>query len=260
MQSYPLYDAREQKTEPSRKSVKLDCYLCAEKNAPCVLILPGGSYSIISDHNEGKPPALYFQEKGCNAFVLWYRVKAAARYPHPMQDTARAIQFIRSHAADWHIDVGRLALVGFSAGGHLAAFFAAEHSLFDTEYQGTVYGVRPSAVVLSYPVITMGKDTHALSRRRLLGLFSGKAEQNAASVEKLVGADYPPTFLWHNRDDQSVPYCNSVLLHDALTKQGVRSELHLFESGGHGIGLAEGTDAAGWIDLAYAFLQSVWEK
>ena len=113
-------------------------------------------------------------------------------------------------------------------------------------------------MVLCYPVVTMGKLTHAVSRRRLLGLFSGRTEQNAASVERRVTENYPPTFVWHNKDDRSVPYENSVMLKNALDEKGVRCELHLYEHGGHGIGLAEGTDAAGWIDDAFAFLQSVF--
>ena len=104
----------------------------------------------------------------------------------------------------------------------------------------------------------MGKLTHAVSRRRFLGLFSGQNEQNAASVEKRVTENYPPTFVWHNKDDQSVPYENSVMLASALGEKGVRCDLHLYEHGGHGIGLATGTDAEGWMDDAFAFLQSVF--
>lgn len=259
MRSYPLYTEREIKVTPKRKTVKLEAYLVGG-HAPSVLILPGGAYSMVSDFNEGKPFAEEFNKRGCNAFVLWYRVGAAARYPAPMQDVARAIQFIKSHAAEWKIDPARIALMGSSAGGHLAAFFAAEYKRFDTEYNGTVYGLKPSAVVLCYPVITMGELTHKVSRQRLLGFFSGKPEQNAASVERQVTSEYPPTFLWHNKDDQSVDCRNSEMLYEALRKNGVPCELHLYETGGHGIGLAEGKDAQGWFDLAFTFLQGVFDK
>lgn len=257
MQSYPLYTKNEIKVTPSKKQVKLDRYTVGN-SAPSVLILPGGAYSIVSDFNEGKPIAEYFKAHGYNAFVLWYRVGAAARYPAPFEDVARAMQFIHSHAADWHLDSTKLALMGSSAGGHLAALFSVDYKMFEEEYQGATYGLKPAAVVLSYPVITMGKLTHAVSRRRLLGLLSGHTEQDLASVEKRVGENYPPTFLWHNKDDQSVPYENSVMLKEALDKKGVRCDLHLYEHGGHGIGLATGTDAEGWIDDAFAFLQSVF--
>lgn len=257
MQSYPLYTKNEIKVTPSKKKVKLDCYLFGS-NAPSVLILPGGAYSFVSDSNEGKPIAEYFQAHGYNAFVLWYRVGAAARYPAPLEDVARAMQFIRSHTADWHLDSKKLALTGSSAGGHLAALFSVDYKMFEEEYRGATYGLKPTALVLSYPVITMGKLTHAVSRRRLLGILSGRTEQNLASVEKRVGGAYPPAFLWHNKDDQSVPYENSVMFKNALDEKGVRCDLHLYEHGGHGIGLAEGTDAEGWIDDAFAFLQSVF--
>ena len=257
MQSYPLYTKNEIKVTPSKKQVKLDRYTVGN-SAPSVLILPGGAYSIVSDFNEGKPIAEYFKAHGYNAFVLWYRVGAAARYPAPFEDVARAMQFIRSHAADWHLDSTKLALMGSSAGGHLAALFSVDYKMFEEEYQGATYGLKPAAVVLSYPVITMGKLTHAVSRRRLLGLLSGHTEQDLASVEKRVGENYPPTFLWHNKDDQSVPYENSTMLNNALDEKGVRCDLHLYEHGGHGIGLATGTDAEGWIDDAFAFLQSVF--
>lgn len=257
MQSYPLYTKNEIKVTPSKKQVKLDRYTVGN-SAPSVLILPGGAYSIVSDFNEGKPIAEYFKAHGYNAFVLWYRVGAAARYPAPFEDVARAMQFIHSHAADWHLDSTKLALMGSSAGGHLAALFSVDYKMFEEEYQGATYGLKPAAVVLSYPVITMGKLTHAVSRRRLLGLLSGHTEQDLASVEKRVGENYPPTFLWHNKDDQSVPYENSTMLKNALDEKGVRCDLHLYEHGGHGIGLATGTDAEGWIDDAFAFLQSVF--
>lgn len=259
MRSYPLYTKREIKVTPKRKTVKLEAYLVGG-HAPSVLILPGGAYSIVSDFNEGKPFAEEFNKRGYNAFVLWYRVGAAARYPAPMQDVARAMQFIKSHAVEWEIDPAKIALMGSSAGGHLAAFFAAEYDRFDTEYNGALYGLKPSAVVLCYPVITMGELTHKVSRRRLLGAFSGKTEQNAASVERRVTSEYPPTFLWHNKDDQSVDCRNSEKMAEALRKNGVPCELHLYETGGHGIGLAKGKDAQGWFDLAFTFLQGVFNK
>lgn len=257
METHLLYDKKECKVTPNKKAVRLDCYVVGN-HAPSVLILPGGAYSMVSDFNEGKPFAEYFNAHGYNAFVLWYRVGAAARYPAPMEDVARAMQFIRSHTVDWALDSQNLALMGSSAGGHLAAFFSVEYDYFNKEYNGVLYGIQPSAVVLCYPVITMGKLTHAVSRRRFLGLLSGRNEQSVASVEKRVTENYPPTFVWHNKDDQSVPYENSVMLKNALDEKGVRCDLHLYEHGGHGIGLAAGTDAEGWIDDAFAFLQSVF--
>lgn len=259
MQTYNLYDKIECRAEPARKKVRLDAYTVG-KNAPSVLILPGGAYNMISDSNEGKPIAESLQARGYNAFVLWYRVGAAARYPAPMLDVARAMQFLQSRTDEFGVEENRIALLGSSAGGHLAAYFGAQYKLFARKYEGEDYPLRPAALVLSYPVITMGKLTHALSRRRLLGLFSGKKEQAAASVEQLVSAEYPPTFLWHNKDDASVDYRNSQMLADALEQYGVPHELHLYPTGGHGIGLAKGKDAEGWLDQAFSFLQRSMEE
>lgn len=257
MQTFSLYTEREIKVEPARKHVKLD-YYPGEKNAPAVLILPGGAYSMISDFNEGKPFAERFQALGYHAFVLHYRVGFAARYPAPLQDVARALQFVKSRAEQFGLLKDKIALVGSSAGGHLAAFFAAIYSRFEKTYNGAEYSLKPSVLVLCYPVITMGELTHKVSRKRLLGILTGKADREAASVERLVTSDYPPVFVWHNKDDGSVDYHNTELLCDALEKNGVRFEKHLYETGGHGIGLAEGKDAEGWFEKAAAFLQGVF--
>ena len=258
METHALYSKREIKENPQKKAVRLDAYLVGA-HAPSVLILPGGAYSMVSDFNEGKPFAEEFLARQYNAFVLWYRVGAAARFPAPMEDVARALQYMKSHAIEWELDPAKIALMGSSAGGHLAAYFAAAHKRFDVPYQGVVYGLKPAAVALCYPVITMGELTHKVSRRRLLGILSGSTEQNAASVERLVTADYPPTFLWHNRDDTSVDYRNSVYMRDALQKNGVQHELRLYETGGHGVGLAKGLKAEGWFDAAFAFLKNVFD-
>ena len=257
MQTFSLYTEREIKVEPARKQVKLDCYP-GEKGAPAVLILPGGAYSMISDFNEGKPFAERFQALGYHAFVLHYRVGFAARYPAPLQDVARALQFIKSRAEKFELCEEKIALVGSSAGGHLAAFFTVLHQHFETTYNGAEYSLKPSALVLCYPVITMGELTHKVSRKRLLGVLTGKADREAASVERHIPADYPPVFVWHNKDDQSVDYRNTELLCEALEKNGVPFEKHLYETGGHGIGLAEGKDAEGWFQKAAAFLQNIF--
>lgn len=257
MESFALYDKYDCRVEPARKKVRLDAYLTG-KEAPAVLILPGGAYCFISDSNEGRPIAERFVKKGYNAFVLWYRVGFAARYPAPLKDVARALQFLQHNAARFGVVPGKIALLGFSAGGHLASFFGAQYPRFETKYEDASYPLKPAALVLGYPVVTMGQHTHKLSRRRLLGLLSGKAEQDAASVEKLVTPDYPPTFLWHARDDQSVDCCNSEMLAEALAQNGVRHVLRLYDHGGHGIGLAKGKEPAGWFDEAFAFLEGVF--
>lgn len=251
---YQLYSKKEIKERPKRKLVTLESYIIG-KNAPTVLICPGGAYKFVSDPNEGKPFAEKMNERGYNAFVLFYSVgSGTARYPHPLEDVARAMQFIKSKAEEFEIDANRIALMGSSAGGHLCSFFATQYKRFECEYEGNNYSLKPSVLLLTYPVITMGDLTHKVSRQNLLGFMTGKTERDAASVEKHITSDYPPTFAWHNRDDQSVDYRNSVMLEEALNTNGVINEFLYFENGGHGIGLAEGKDAEGWINKAIDFL------
>ena len=257
---YQLYTKNEIKERPKRYLVTLESYIIG-KNAPTVLICPGGAYKFVSDSNEGRPFAQKLNERGYNAFVLFYSVGAGnARYPYPLKDVARAMQFIKSKAKELEIDAQNIALMGSSAGGHLCSFFSTQYELFESEYEGKSYSLKPKALVLAYPVITMGDLTHKVSRNNFLGLLPGKAEKEAASVEKHVTADFPPTFAWHNKDDQSVDFKNSVMLEDALNKIGVKNEFVYYDCGGHGIGLAEGKQAEGWIQRAIDFLDCVLNK
>lgn len=251
---YQLYSKKEIKERPKRKLVTLESYIIG-KNAPTVLICPGGAYKFVSDSNEGKPFAEKMNERGYNAFVLFYSTGSGnARYPYPLKDVARAMQFIKSKADELQIDADRIALMGSSAGGHLCAFFSTQYERFECEYQEKDYSLKPKVLLLAYPVITMGELTHKVSRKNLLGFMTGKPEREAASVEKHITADYPPTFCWHNKDDKSVDYRNSVMLEEALKEKGVAHEVVYYQTGGHGIGLAQGKEAEGWINKAIDFL------
>lgn len=254
---YQIYSKNEIKVRPSRKKVTLESYVIGG-NAPFVLVCPGGAYKFVSDSNEGRPYAEKLNESGYNAFVLTYSVgSGVARYPYPLEDVARAIQFIKSKSTEFSVNADSFALMGSSAGGHLCAFFAAQYERFEKEYEGADYSLKPKALVLAYPVITMGELTHKVSRKMLLGALSGKPERQAASVEKIITADYPPVFVWHNKDDLSVDYRNSVMLSESLKENGVDCELKLYETGGHGIGLADGSDADGWFENATSFLKKI---
>lgn len=247
---YSLYSEKEIKVKPSRKKVFLESYVVGN-NAPTVIVCPGGAYKFVSDFNEGKPFAEELNKRGYNAFVLTYSVgSGVARYPNPLEDVARAVRLVRKESETLNINADSFALMGSSAGGHLCSFFSAVHTRFEENDEC----LKPAALVLAYPVITMGALTHKTSRNMLLGLFSGKTEQRAASVEQLAASDYPPTFVWHNKDDTSVDYNNSVMLKNRLDEVGAECEMHLYETGGHGIGLADGKDAEGWINLAIDFL------
>lgn len=255
---FQLYSKNEIKERPKRRLVTVESYVIGN-NAPSVLICPGGAYKFVSDSNEGRPFAEKLNERGYNAFVLFYSVGSGnARYPYPMEDVARAIQFIKSRSDEFNTDPNGFALMGSSAGGHLCSFFATQYERFEGEYEGKTYSLKPKALVLAYPVITMGELTHKVSRNNFLGLFTGKPERDAASVEKHITQDYPPTFAWHNKDDKSVSYKNSVMLEQALNEKSVKNEFIYYNTGGHGIGLAEGKEAEGWADRAIDFLDSVF--
>lgn len=249
---YKIYTERECKEEPYRKKVQLFGYVVGE-NAPVVLICPGGAYKFISDFNEGEPFAREFNKRGINAFVLFYSVGYNARYPRPVKDVARSMQFIKANAERLCVDGSNISLMGSSAGGHLCAFFSSQCERYETEYCGKEYSLTPKTLMLCYPLITMGEKTHKVSRRNFLGLFPGKTEINASSVEKLANGRFPPTFVWACEDDGTVDYNNSVMLCDALRKNGVPHEFKLFKTGGHGIGLANGKEPEGWFDSCFEF-------
>ena len=156
---YKIYTERECKEEPYRKKVQLFGYVVGE-NAPVVLICPGGAYKFISDFNEGEPFAREFNKREINAFVLFYSVGYNARYPRPVKDVARSMQFIKANAERLCVDGSNISLMGSSAGGHLCAFFSSQCERYETEYCGKEYSLTPKTLMLCYPLITMGEKTH----------------------------------------------------------------------------------------------------
>lgn len=208
-----------------------------------LLIIPGGSYLFEAIDNEGFAPASLFAARGTTAFVLTYRLpdegwKNGAIVP--LQDAQRAMRIIRARChADGH-EPTRVGVLGFSAGGHLAASLATK---FDTESYAPmdeidVYDPRPSFAALLYPVITMLLPyAHEASRVRLLGTKVTVAQRTAYSAERAVSVATPPTFLCAADDDPDVPTENSLMMLAALRAAKVPSELHVFEKGGHGFGL-----------------------
>lgn len=248
-----LYTPEEIAQDKTREDVWMVPHLVKE-GAPVAVICPGGAYAMVSHHNEGTPFAQALNNAGHNAFVLNYRTGDAARYPNPMLDLARAIMFIRKHAAALGVDAQKLSIWGSSAAGHLCAYFSARHSLFDGEYMGEKITVEPQATVLVYPVVSLFEETHEGTRDNLLGKNASEAERKDKSCDLIAGADYPPTFIMHCEDDGSVPVSNSKRLHAKLTSCGVKCNMHLYPTGGHGCGVAKGTSAEGWINTAIDFL------
>ena len=231
---------------------QLDEYVIGDgKKHPFALICPGGGYEMVADFVEGKPFAEELNKRGYSAFVVYYRVKDKARYPAPQEDVARALRDILSRAEELNLDTECWSLWGSSAGGHLAASFSTQNMGYPK------YDLpRPGTLVLIYPVVTMGPDTHEGSRVNLLGADATEEQIEFASVEKQVTAEYPPTFVWCGDADDTVPMSNSEMLAEALEKCGVPHLLKVYPGIGHGVGLGTGTVCEDWLDEAVAF----WEK
>jgi acetyl esterase/lipase len=226
---------------------------------PAVVICPGGAYARLASNHEGRQVASFLNSLGIAAFVLRYRLGPAYHHPIELGDAQRAIRTLRSHAGEWRLDPARIGIVGFSAGGHLAMsasthFDAGNPSATD---QVDRAGSRPDFAVLGYPVISMTAPwTHAGSRTNLLGDRPDPEVARDLSGENAVTATTPPTFLFQTTEDTVVPAENSVQYYLALRKAGVPAEMHVFEKGAHGVGLANDNAALSpWSTLLANWLR-----
>jgi acetyl esterase/lipase len=216
-----------------------------------VVICPGGGYGGLAGH-EGQGYALWLNEQGIAGFVLKYRLGSAGyRHPVMLNDAARAVRLVRAQAAQWKVDPKRVGLMGSSAGGHLASTLLTH---FDNGKADAVDPVeressRPDLGVLCYAVITLGPNTHQGSKNNLLGKDPAPELVQALSNELQVTPQTPPCFLWHTWEDSSVKVENSLEFALALRRAGVRFELHVYEKGGHGLGLgSRDYNPAQWLD------------
>lgn len=210
-------------------------------NKKAVLVCPGGGYRYVSKR-EGEVVALAFAAQGFNAFVLTYEVAPAVKHPQPLLDVSRAVCLIRENAETWHTDASRIAVCGFSAGGHLTASLGV---FWNEPYIREMLGIRegmnkPNALILSYPVITSQADiAHRGSFYNLLGEDLDESDYSAMSLEKHVNKGTPPSFIWHTFDDGTVPVENSLLFAQSLRKWNIPFEMHIFPQGVHGISLSD---------------------
>jgi acetyl esterase/lipase len=206
-----------------------------------IIVCPGGGYGRLAPH-EGHDVALWLNRLGVTAFVLKYRLGPRYQHPAMLRDAQRAIRTVRARAAEWKVDPQRIGIMGFSAGGHLAST-AATHFDDGKPQAGDPIeraSSRPDLAILGYPVITMTRPfTHSGSLKNLLGENPDPQLVELLSNEKQVSAGTPPTFLFHTVDDGGVPVENSTLFADALRRHKVPYEMHLFEHGRHGVGLAK---------------------
>jgi acetyl esterase/lipase len=207
-----------------------------------VIVCPGGGYGWLSIDKEGVEPAKWFNSLGVAAFVLRYRL-AEYGHPAPLRDVLRAVRLVRSRAAEFGVKPDAIGVMGFSAGGHLAA---CAGTLYDAPEGRTgvpldVVSARPDFLLLIYPVITMKEPyTHAGSRRNLLGPSPAPELVDHLSTELQVTKNTPPAFLLTTFEDRTVPAENSVAFFEAMHHAGVPAELHAYEKGPHGIGLRPG--------------------
>ncbi|KAB7789871.1 alpha/beta hydrolase [Bifidobacterium leontopitheci] len=209
-----------------------------DRTRPALLILPGGGYAMTSDR-ESEPVALRFLAAGFHVFILRYSC-APSRYPVALLQAAETMRLIRDNAVEWHADARKVAVIGFSAGGHLAGNLATSSSDGELRAHGFEPAeVRPDALLLGYPVITAGEFTHRKSISTLLGPESRHDERllDLLSIERHIDAATPPVFAWHTMTDPTVPVENTLMLIRACRAAGVSVEAHLFPEGGHGLSL-----------------------
>lgn len=251
---WPFYQDISRPTITAYKPAKQD------PKRTAVIILPGGGYRGVSILKEGYNVARAFNEMGVTAFVVKYRTPSDKHMKDqrtgPLQDAQQAIATVRRDAAKWQIDPARIGLMGFSAGGHLAASAGTQ---FNTPVlsQWRSADVRPDFLMLIYPVVTfVDPAVHAGSRKMLLGDAPSEADMQRFSPQLNVSDHTPPTFLVHAADDETVPVANSIRFFEALHARKIPAELMVYPAGGHGYGLNNATTGDRWIERCRQWLQS----
>ncbi len=232
----------------------------ANPTKTAVVIAPGGGYGYLSLQKEGEDVALWLNAHGVAGIVLKYRLGPKYHHPVELDDAKRALRTVRFEAAQLGVAPDHIGIWGFSAGGHLAA---TAGTLYDRGQPAAPDPIdrlssRPDFMILAYPVITFDeKYAHMGSRINLLGEHATPVEIAALSPELHVTADTPPAFLLATSDDQTVPVMNSVLMYSALVAAKVPAEMHLYQHGPHGVGLAQGfPDLKGWPDLLATWMRA----
>ncbi len=241
---------------PAEERPRLTPYLpAASAPTAAVIVCPGGGYRMLAPH-EGEPVARWLNGLGIAAFVLEYRI-APERHPAPLHDAQRAIRLVRHHAAEWNVAPDRIGILGFSAGGHLAATAGTQYDAGDPRADDPVERVssRPDLLILCYPVITFVSERESASMNNLIGADAPGDLRRSLSAELHVKPETPLSFLWHTAEDAAVPVDDSLRFAGALHRAGVPFALHVFPRGRHGLGLATDDPTVGqWTTLCARWL------
>lgn len=257
--------------KPDFTAGTLHCYIQKTDNLNdpprprvAALVIPGGGYGHVSDR-EAEPVALRFLTAGCNAFVLDYSI-APVRFPAQLREAAMAVRYIRENADELGVSPSMIGAVGFSAGGHLCGLLGTMFDCPELADIGPARLLRPDALGLCYPVAVSWGPTHGGSFDNLCG--EDMALRQRLSLERLVRPDMPPAFVWHTRNDDTVPCRNSLILAQAMEEKGVDFALHIYRNGAHGLSTADGQvyaagqlpgyswDVPGWVES----LQRFWKE
>jgi acetyl esterase/lipase len=237
----------------------LTVFIPEKPNGTSVIICPGGGYQFLAINKEGYKTAEWFNTIGITAFVLKYRLPSDEIMENktigPLQDAQESVKFIKRNAKKWNLNPDKIGILGYSAGGHLAASLSTK---YDENVYQTVDSVsaKPNFSLLIYPVISMANAiTHNGSKNKLLGNAASTALVEQFSAEKHVNAQTPSTFLVHAIDDKAVVVENSINYFLALRKHNVISEMHLYQKGGHGFGLGKEATSEFWTSHCEKWLQ-----
>ena len=249
---YDFWRKENQDIDPHKRDTALFHFSVAQKT-PFILVCAGGAYQTVASYVEAFPVAAELNRLGYSAFVLHYRTGKHNPWPAPLEDLQQALHFILNQADDLNVEREGYAVAGFSAGGHLVA------SLGTTNYGYQHWDLpKPGALFLGYPVTIWENMTriHKHCRKTILGKQPTQAEVDEITILQHVDGNYPPTYILHCKDDDIVHFENAERLATQLTVLGVTNILKSVPAGGHGIGLANGTPAEGWVKDAVQFWQA----
>lgn len=227
---------------------------------PCVIICPGGGYAVLAAGHEGSDVALFLNSIGINAIVLKYRIPDRKNQPDPsiapLQDLQQAMYLARFNAASWGILPDKIGVLGFSAGGHLAASLSSHYMDIKIDNPERV-SLRPDFQILLYPVISFKAFGHKGSAENLIGGGTSAEQLHYFNNEEWVNRQTPPAFIIHAKDDSTVPVQNALVYHEALQQNQVPSFLYLFEKGGHGFGMTNQQSEVQWPQLLKQWMLNI---